>query len=83
MIEIFVLKIYPTFKRIMRAFFRISKELILLIPVITIEMFFIYCFSFFIPIKDKEWDIFELILTTVIITAYINIYNSERERRKI
>ncbi len=80
-IEILVLKIYPTFKRIKRAFFRISKELISLIPVIIIEMLFIYCFSLFTSIEDKEWDIFELVLTTIIITAYINIYNSERERR--
>lgn len=81
LIEIVVLKIYPTFKRIKRAFFRMLKELISLIPVIIIEMLFIYCFSFFTSIEDKEWDIFELILTTIIITAYINIYNSERERR--
>lgn len=81
MIEILTLKIYPIFKRIKRAFFRMSKELITLIPVIVIEMLFVYFFSFFSSVEDKEWDIFELILTTIIITAYINIYNSERERR--
>ena len=81
MIEILALKIYPIFKRIKRAFFRMLKELITLIPVIVIEILFVYFFSFFSSIEDKEWDIFELILTTIIITAYINIYNSERERR--
>ncbi len=53
-IEILVLKIYPMLKRIKRAFIRVLKQLISLVPVIIIEIFFIYCFSLFIPIEDKQ-----------------------------
>lgn len=80
-IEILILRIYPMFIRIKRGCLRILKNLVQLFPVIIIEIFFIYVFSAFLPIQDKQWDIFELILTTVVITAYVNIYNSEKERK--
>ena len=80
-IEILVLKIYPILERVNSFIFRTLKNLISLIPIIIIELLFIYCFSIFKSIDDKEWEIFELILTTIIITAYVNVYNSERERR--
>lgn len=81
-LEVLLLKIYPYFKRVKRWIYRILKKIIQLIPIIILELLFIYIFSLFISLQDKSWEIFELVLTTVIITAYINIYDSERDRRR-
>ena len=80
LIEVSVLTIYRYYRRFKNFIVRTPKRIVYLIPLIIIELIAIYIFSLFVDMQNKEWEIFELIFTSIVITAFINIYSAESTR---
>lgn len=80
-IEVNILMLRLKYNRVKEFIFRSLKNMKPILGIILIEIISIGIFKYITRIENKEWEIFELILTTIIITSYINISNEEKERR--